>query len=236
MEGNKYIGKELEIFAHATNWKKYYGSIIKSHFGERVLEVGAGIGTTTSALYNPQIREWVCLEPDAEFVQILHQKIEKNELPAACHPKLGTVQELPADDLYDCILYIDVLEHIENDWMEVQASAKHLKPGGRLIVLSPAHHWLFTPFDQAIGHYRRYSKKTLSRISPGNCTLENLIYLDAAGLCLSLANKIILKQSMPTVSQILFWDRWIVPISRVLDRILMFNLGKSVVGVWKHEE
>jgi protein-L-isoaspartate O-methyltransferase len=234
MDNTKYIGNELEIFAHATNWKNYYGSLIKPYFGARVLEVGAGIGTTTAVLNNSQTGEWICLEPDMEFVKILHRKIQEGELPGTCHAKQGTVLELDETDLYDCILYIDVLEHIENDFAEAQAAAKHLKPGGKLIILSPAHRWLFTPFDRAIGHYRRYSKETLSRIHPQNCTLEKLAYLDSAGMLLSLANKVMLRQAMPTVKQILFWDRWIVPLSRILDRILMFNLGKSVVGVWKY--
>ena len=233
MDNIKYIGEELGIFAHAINWKKYYGSLIKPYFGERILEVGAGIGETTSALYAPQVREWICLEPDAEFIKILQKKIQDNELSAVCRAKLGTVQELPQNEFYDSILYIDVLEHIEDDLAEAQAAARHLKPGGRLIVLSPAHQWLFTPFDQAIGHFRRYSKETLAQVHPEHCVLEKLIYLDSAGMLLSLANKLMLRQSMPTVKQILFWDRWIVPVSKILDRILMFSLGKSVVGIWK---
>lgn len=235
MDSNKYIGKELEIFAHATNWKKYYGSIISPYFGARVLEVGAGIGTTTNALYTPQVREWICLEPDAEFVEILEEKIQQGELPPSCQSKLGTVQELATDDQYDCILYIDVLEHIKDDLEETQAAVKHLKPGGRLIILSPAHQWLFTPFDEEIGHYRRYSKETLAAAHPDHCTLEKLIYLDSAGLFLSLANKLLLRQSMPTVRQILFWDKNVVPFSRIIDRILLYGFGKSIVGIWKRD-
>lgn len=235
MDNIKYIGEELEIFAYALNWKKYYGSLIKPYFGERVLEVGAGIGATASALHDPRVREWTCLEPDAKFIRILEQKIQDNELSAVCHAKFGTVQELAQNDLYDCILYIDVLEHIENDLAEVQAAARHLKPGGRLIVLSPAHQWLFAPFDQAIGHFRRYSKETLAQIHPEHCILEKLVYLDSAGMLLSLANKLMLRQAMPTMKQILFWDRWIVPASKILDRLLLFSLGKSIIGIWKRE-
>jgi phospholipid N-methyltransferase len=236
MNDINYIGEELEIFALATNWKKYYGTLVKPYFGERVLEVGAGIGATTSILLDPCVKEWVCLEPDAGFGKILQRKIHDNKLPSCCKAITGTVQELAQDDLYDCILYIDVMEHIENDRAEIQSAACHLKPAGRLIVLSPAHQWLFTPFDKAIGHFRRYSKRTLTRINPEHCTLEKLIYLDSAGMLLSLANKLMLRQFMPTVNQILFWDNWVVPVSQVLDRLLMFSLGKSVVGIWKRTE
>jgi SAM-dependent methyltransferase len=232
----KYIGNELEIFANATTWKKYYKSFIKPYLKGRVLEVGAGIGTTTSVLCETTVMEWVCLEPDLEFVKILETKIDNHELPAVCAAKSGTLQQLAHDDTYDCALYIDVLEHIEEDQAELMSIMQHIRPGGHLIVLAPAHQWLFTPFDKAIGHFRRYTKKSLSSLTPQNGSLEKLIYLDSAGLLLSLANKMALRQAMPTVKQIVFWDRFIVPISMIVDRIVGFRLGKSIMAVWKHEK
>jgi ubiquinone/menaquinone biosynthesis C-methylase UbiE len=230
---NEYIGKELEIFAHAKNWKSYYGSLIKPHFGKRVLEVGAGLGATTLTLYDKKVTEWICLEPDNNFYQMLEKQIQNKELPEACNAIHGTLSTLDAADVYNTIIYIDVLEHIEHDKKELQNASAHLKPGGKLIVLSPAHQWLFSPFDREIGHFRRYSRGSLAQAGPENCTEVKNIYLDSAGMMLSLANKLLLQQSMPTVKQILFWDRWIVPVSRILDRVLFFNLGKSVVGIWE---
>ena len=57
----------------------------------------------------------------------------------------------PADERFDTILYIDVLEHIDDDLGELARSATHLRPGGHLIVLAPAHQALYSPFDKAIG-------------------------------------------------------------------------------------
>jgi len=233
MGNAKYIGAELEIFAHARNWKNYYGSILKPYFGQRVLEVGAGLGATTLTLYDQKVIEWICLEPDQSFYQLLEKRIREKELPAACKAMHGTLADLDPGDIYDTIIYIDVVEHIENDKAEIQTASRHLNPGGKIIILSPAHQWLFTPFDRAIGHFRRYSRVTLSTIGPADCIEEKIIYLDSAGMLLSLANKLLLQQSMPTVKQILFWDGWIIPISKILDRLLFFRLGKSVVGIWK---
>jgi hypothetical protein len=229
----KYVGKELDIFAHAVRWKQYFGSIILPYFGERVLEVGAGIGATTSVLCNAQFQDWICLEPDAELKQILDQKIQAGAFPACCRSKLGNVNDLRHDDLFDTIFHIDVLEHIENDQEEAQSTANHLNPNGTLIIVSPAHQWLFTPFDRAVGHYRRYSKTSLSTMSPSGCRLEKIIYLDSAGMLLSLANRVLLRQSMPTVDQIIFWDRWVIPVSAIIDRLLYYRFGKSIVGVWR---
>ena len=233
MGNAKYIGAELEIFAHARNWKSYYGFLLKSYFGQRVLEVGAGLGATTLTLNDQKVIAWICLEPDQSFYELLEKRIREKELPAACKAIHGTLADLDPGDIYDTIIYIDVVEHIENDKAEIQTASRHLNPGGKIIILSPAHQWLFTPFDRAIGHFRRYSRVTLSAIGPADCIEEKIIYLDSAGMLLSLANKLLLQQSMPTVKQILFWDRWIIPISKILDRLLFFRLGKSVVGIWK---
>jgi hypothetical protein len=102
-----------------------------------------------------------------------------------------------------------------------------------VIVLAPAHQWLFTPFDSAIGHFRRYTRKTLAAAAPPELHTEKLIYLDAVGLAASLANRLLLKQSMPTHAQIQTWDRLMVPISRLLDPLLGNRAGKSVLGIWR---
>ena len=146
----------------------------------------------------------------------------------------GTLLDLRADR-FDTIVYIDVLEHIGNDREELIAAARMLRPGGRIIVLAPAHQRLFTPFDAAIGHFRRYNRRVLREISPPGLRLEQLRYLDSAGLLLSAANLLLLRRSMPAKSQLAFWDRCIIPVSRVLDPCFCGALGKSILGIWRRE-
>ena len=230
-----YIGAELEIFRHATNWKNYYSRQIRPFFGAEVLEVGAGIGATTESLCNGEQRRWVCLEPDAQMAAEIAAKIEKGELPRCCEVVTKTLSDLDESEKFDSIIYIDVLEHIEHDGEEVPAAARHLKENGFLIVLAPAHQLLFTPFDKAIGHFRRYNKKSLSALIPAELKCEKLIYLDSIGAFASLGNKLALRRSMPTLQQILLWDRKLVPISTFFDSIIGFRAGKSVLGVWRKQ-
>jgi hypothetical protein len=124
------------------------------------------------------------------------------------------------------------LEHIEDDRDELAAAASLLQPAGHLMVLSPAHQFLYSRFDAAIGHYRRYNRKSLRRCTPPNCYQEASFYLDSVGMILSLANRFVLRQSLPTVAQIKTWDNHIVPVSRVLDPLTGHALGKTVVSVW----
>ncbi len=131
---------------------------------------------------------------------------------------------------------MDVLEHIEDDRAEMVQAARRVRPGGHIIALSPAHQWLFTPFDRSIGHCRRYSKATLRAITPAGLELVWLGYLDSVGFFASLANKVMLQQAMPTPAQIAFWDRVLVRMSEWVDPVLGFQAGKSVLGIWRRPD
>jgi SAM-dependent methyltransferase len=226
----KYAGSELELFEKARNWKAYWRAQIAGFVRGEVLEVGAGIGANTLALAGLDYERWTCLEPDA----VLATRIA---LPTSGRHKVatGTIDDLPVEAKFDAILYIDVLEHIEDDRAEMARAAAHLKPGGVVIVLAPAHPFLFTPFDAVIGHFRRYTRASLRALAPKTLRLEKLIYLDAAGMLASAANRLLLQSAMPTERQILTWDRLLVPVSRLVDPIFAGRIGKSVLGVWRSE-
>jgi hypothetical protein len=73
----------------------------------------------------------------------------------------------------------------------------------------------------------------LRAICPASLRLETMKHLDCAGLLLSAANAFLLRQTMPTRAQLLFWDRSMVPISRVVDGLLRYVVGKSILAVWR---
>jgi len=233
MTDYQYVGAELDLFAAATNWKSYFRSRIDPYLGPEVLEVGAGIGGTTRLLCRGERVRWVCLEPDAGLASRLTESIRDGSLPACCEPVVGTLDSLPEDARFDTLLYIDVLEHIEDDAAELARAAARLKPGGHVVVLAPAHPWLFTPFDHALGHFRRYTRSSLAAITCPELELVKNIYLDSVGMLSSLGNRLVLNASVPTASQIAVWDKLMVPLSRVLDPLTAYSLGKSVLGCWR---
>lgn len=228
---SKYIGNELEIFEHARNWKTYYSSFIKPLLGKEVAEIGAGLGGTTTALCDGTQEAWFCVEPDAELIKEVDRKISKGMLPNICKSFTGYSSDLKQQ--FDSVLYIDVIEHIENDGAELKRAANLLRTGGYLFIIVPAHQTLYSPFDKLIGHYRRYSRKSLKNVMPPDLKIEKAYYLDSMGYFASLVNRLFLKQSLPTLKQVQFWDKFIVPFSRVTDRLLGFNFGKSVLLIAK---
>jgi SAM-dependent methyltransferase len=228
-----YVGGELDLFALATNWKAYVKHEIGKYLVGNVLEVGAGIGGTTVALNDGSARRWICLEPDSEQARRLRSLVAPGRYsrdPFVVAGSLTTFAERPS---FDCILYMDVLEHIDEDRLQIETAAKLVRPGGHIIVLSPAHQRLFSEFDKRIGHLRRYNKHTLRTLMPDGWMEKKLAYLDSVGVVLSLANVLTLRQALPTRSQILVWDRVCVPVSRIVDCLLLGHFGKSVLAVWQ---
>lgn len=233
MNSQTYVGGELDLFSQAAHWKRYWISQLRGYLRGAVLEVGAGIGSNTLELRSGAESRWVCLEPDPQLLEKLERRIAGAPASRACEARVGFVSSLAPEEKFDTIIYIDVLEHIEEDKAELKIAAAHLNSGGHLIVLSPAHPWLYSPFDKEIGHHRRYRTRMLAELTPAGTHLKRAFYLDSAGLLASAANRLLLRQSMPGLRQILFWDRFLVPCSRVLDWFTAYQLGKSVVGIWE---
>lgn len=231
-----YVGGELELFAAARNWKRRLARELAPHLAGDVLEVGAGLGgTTANLLPAARVRRWTALEPDpalcarlASFTREL-ARTHGVEIEA----RGGTLDELAAEQRFDAVLYVDVLEHIEDDRAELVRAARHLAPGGRLVVLAPAHQGLYSEFDRAIGHFRRYDRRSLLALAPPGTELLHAAYLDSAGWLASLANRFLLRRALPTPAQIRTWDGLLVPVSGVLDRLLLGRFGKSVLVVWR---
>lgn len=234
-DDHQYLGSELDLFAKAHNWKAYIRREIGQYVKGHVLEVGAGIGETTKTLINGHEKSWTCLEPDRRLagriaVTLNDESDGKSGMPQVI---VGSIDQLACDRKYDAILYIDVLEHIEKDALEIKKAAQKLKISGCLIVLAPAHQCLYSPFDAKIGHIRRYHHKELIAISPADTRLLRVRYLDSVGCLASLGNKAILRSGIPTKNQILIWDRLMVPLSRTFDSVFRYKIGKSIYIVWQ---
>lgn len=227
----KYPGDELVLFQHAKHWKKYFSRQVRPYIKGTVLEVGAGIGSTTLLLNDGSAKQWLMLEPDEQMYLALKEKIGANLFPGNCRLQSGTIDG--ASTMFDTIIYIDVLEHIEDDAEEMKKAAGLLNEGGHIIVLAPAFQSLYSPFDKAIGHCRRYSKKKLNKIAPAGLKLMSCRYYDSVGYLASVMNKLFLRQKMPSLRQVHFWDRWMVPVSAVTDKICFHSFGKSIIAVWE---
>ena len=231
-----YAGQELTIFALATNWKAYVQDRLDPFIIGDVAEVGAGLGETTKALIgSKQVRSWTCIEPDVAMASVISAANARNEYGRSVEVFAATLGQLPPTKMFDTVIYIDVLEHIEHDRAELTDVLARLRPGGRIVVLSPSYQFLYSEFDKAIGHFRRYTKTMLRALTPNGAREQASFYLDSVGMMASAANKFMLRQAMPGRSQVLTWDRLMVPLSRLIDPLVGRSFGRSVVMVWQKD-
>jgi hypothetical protein len=196
--------------------------------------VGAGIGETARHLIDGRQRSWLCLEPDERLATKLRGWAAGAAITPQPAVQVGTTLDIDPRSRFDTILYIDVLEHIEDDRGEMERAAELLAPrGGTLIVVSPAFQQLFSDFDRSVGHYRRYTRASLAAVMPPSLRQVRMRYLDSVGFMASLANRALLRQALPSSRQIALWDRVMIPASRVLDPLLAHRFGRSVLAVYE---
>lgn len=201
-----YPGTELDLFVHARRWRSYWLSRIAPLIRSDVLEVGAGIGTITREAA-PSAGSWLALEPDPRLASQIGRGGSNLTV------RVGDIGALASDEYFDAILYIDVIEHIEHDVDELGTAAQHLTEGGHLIVLAPAFPSLYSCFDAAVGHHRRYTRRGLLALRPPGLLLRRVEHLDVMGLLISAVNRAGRDQDKPERWQIAVWDRFLIPLS-----------------------
>ena len=226
----KNLHSQIDIFYNTKNWKNYWIKGLAHLIQGEILDVGSGTGSNLPFYYKiKNSLKITCLEPDKKLFLNLKKKHKNKNKIAIKNIKLS---QLIDKKKYNTIIYADVLEHIKHDIKEVKLALNHLKKDGRLIILCPAHNFLFTSFDTNVGHFRRYNKKMFQNFIIKNAKIEKLYYLDSLGFFLSLLNKFFLRRN-PKKKEIKFWDNIIVPLSIISD-LLLYNLfGKSIVCVYK---
>jgi 2-polyprenyl-3-methyl-5-hydroxy-6-metoxy-1,4-benzoquinol methylase len=141
----QYPGKELEAMSFAANYHRWIIDEFEPYFGETVAEVGAGIGSISKLLLAKQIKALVCFEPSQNMYPFLKEKLQQEERATAVNDFFS---QRYMQEGFDSVLYINVLEHVENDRDELSNAFAALKPKGHLLVLVPALTWLYSDVDK----------------------------------------------------------------------------------------
>jgi SAM-dependent methyltransferase len=119
-----------------------------------MLDIGCGNGVIWKRLLEHGDVEGI--EPDGQLIPAdspWRPKIEIAPFPGR-----------PRIERYDLILMLDVLEHIEDDRDALRALARRMDVGAHLVVTVPALQWAFSSWDTELGHFRRYSRQSLSGV------------------------------------------------------------------------
>ena len=215
--------------AGARNYNEWLLRRARPFLGQRVLDVGAGIGTFT-ALLAAEGKSVVAAEPDPAFVPLLRSRFaDRDNVAVIEHGALALSAE--SFEPVDSVVCFNVLEHIPDDAAALRALRAHLVPGGHLLLLVPAHPVLFGSIDRTVGHERRYVKRGLARrLGEAGLRVRTLAHVNPVGaLGWLFAARVARSQDVPTRS-LAVYDR-VVPVLRLLDRMpLPFGLSLWAVA------
>jgi len=223
----EYPGKELEVFDQAKIFQKYIHLIIKKYLKDNILEVGAGIGSFTRSYFHNH-KNIHLSDLDQNNCSILKEKFNDNDV------KIDSKKISEINLNFNTIIYLNVLEHISEDKKEIELALSRLNLGGHLIILTPAHQNLYSKFDKAIGHLRRYDSDFFNSSNHKNAKIKKLIYMDSLGYILYFFNKIFFKEEVyPSKIKIFVWDKIFTPITIIFDYITRYKFGKNILCIYE---
>jgi SAM-dependent methyltransferase len=218
----------LEAIAAARNYNHWIFARARPYLGRRILDAGAGIGTFTG-LAAATGADVTALEPHPEFADRLRRQFAATPAVRVVEADAGRLDEFDGVK-FDAIMCFNVLEHIDDDRATLCAFSARLVPGGRLLLLVPAHPRLYGATDEAIGHRRRYTRTAVgSRLVEAGLDVDVLRYVNPLGaLGWFLSVRLRKRRDWP-VGQFKVFDQ-LVPVLRAADRF-DFGFGLSVWAV-----
>jgi SAM-dependent methyltransferase len=137
-----------------------------------------------------------------------------------------------AKDCVDTIVCANVLEHVEDDRLALTNMRAILRGGGRLLLLVPAHPFLFGTMDQADEHFRRYTRSTLTnRVRAAGFEVERLYQMNALGIVAWFVNGKLLRRRLIPSTQYGLYNRLVPTLARAERGILRPPVGLSLVCI-----
>jgi SAM-dependent methyltransferase len=215
----------------AVNYTRWVLEQFADAIGSNIVEVGIGHGGYSE--FMPKGADYCGVDIDPVNVEGARRR----------HPRSRFVQaDITTDDFVreferiapDTILCCNVIEHIRDDGLAVGNMLRALAPRGKLLLFVPALPALFNDLDRLAGHYRRYTKRSLRAAIPATGRIERLAYFNSVGAAGWFANSFVGHRridSKSVAAQVDFFDRVLVPVSRIADKLTGRTFGQSLVAI-----
>lgn len=223
--------KALESMSQAIWYNKWTMDLFKTYLKGDILEVGCGIGNFTNSLSSFG-RVWA-IDIDKNYInETKHLTDKKAKVGFGDIEKGEYFFESASRDeqkKFDSVVCLNVLEHIRNDSIALKNLHNLLNDKGKLILLVPAHKFLYTKIDEELGHFRRYEKQRITKDLKNSgfqiSTIRSLNFLGAIGWFISGK---ILNDGFVDESKIKFFN-FLSPFFLKLENVLEPPIGTSIL-------
>jgi glycosyltransferase involved in cell wall biosynthesis len=221
----------LDAMEQAPRFNEWMYESIKPWLGERVAELGVGRGNLSRHIKR---HEHVLLtDYRTDYLEELRGRWQHH--PHLEIGKLNMTERADYEQLRhfapDSVVFLNVLEHIENDCAVLEALHETVPDGCRVVVLVPFNQKLFSDFDRTLGHFRRYEKGELeTKIRDAGFEVQEQFFFNKVGVIAWYVANTLGKQGSLKPWQLRLYN-FLTPLFRILDRVLPMNgLSTVVVG------
>jgi len=203
----------------APRFTKWMADTIRPYVGDRVLEIGAGIGNLTANLV-PRT-EYHASDINPHYLDRLKTLQQTRPYLRVHYTDASASETFPAEQ-FDTVVCLNVVEHIEDDVAALTNIRKTLDKNGRAIVLVPNGPGLYGSLDKVLGHFRRYTREQLVDVCQrAGFTVEKVLKFNRIGAPGWWWNGRVLKKDTFGLWQIKLLNL-IMPVVRPIDRFLPF--------------
>lgn len=201
----------------APRFTKWMADTIRPYVGERILEIGAGIGNLTANLV-PRTTYWAS-DINPQYLDRLNKLKATRPYLRVCYTDASAVESFPAEQ-FDTVICLNVVEHLEDDVKALRNIRASVEKDGRAIVLVPNGPRLFGTLDEVLGHYRRYTRDQLvEACGRAGFRIEKVLKFNRIGSPGWWLNGRVLKKKTFGFWQIKLLNN-LVPFVRPIDRFL----------------
>jgi len=225
----------LASISGADKFNQWMYETIKPFCKGRILEIGGGIGNISQCFLKDG-EELTVSELQPEYCEIIRNRLGnspnlKGIIAMDIVDPLFDTKYASLFGSFDSVFALNVVEHIEDHKQAIANCRKLLKKGGHLVILVPAFQAIYNHFDTALGHYRRYTIKTLRPVfQTNNLPIVHFQYFNLIGMAGWWVSGSVLRKKIIPEGQMKLYN-FFVPVFRIIDRITNKGLGLSVIMV-----
>ena len=221
-----YSGRDLEAMSSAHNYHTWIYELIENYLGDRIAEIGSGVGNFTKFLLRNEKAIINAFEPCYE----MHARnVEFNNNRVTCINKNFEHFASSHSNFYDSVVFINVLEHIEDDLNALKKSYEIISKNGHIVIFVPALQFLYSDFDHSIGHFKRYYMNELkSLVQQSGFKVIRCNYFDSVGIIPWFIFMKCMRFSL-NHKNALSYDKFVVPWLKIIENILPPPLGKNLL-------
>src|SRR6204780_4636700 len=156
-------GEILDRLNRAPRFTRWMADVVRPYVGDRVLEIGAGIGNMSVHLM-PRSVYWAT-DVNPYYLNYLETLRPTRPYMRVGYTDAMKLESFPKGQDFNTIVCLNVIEHVPDDTGALRNIREALTDGGAAIVLVPRGPALYGSLDEVLGHCRRYTEAQFTEVA-----------------------------------------------------------------------